>query len=427
MLSKISFHMPRLAEEFDLHIEDAAKRIKEIIRKTPLEYNHTLSNRFKAHVYLKREDLQVVRSYKLRGAYNMMSSLSPKLLSKGVTCASAGNHAQGVAYSCNKMKVRGVIFMPKITPKQKIEQTKMFGNGYIEIVLVGDTFDESAEAAKKYTKEYDMTFIPPFDDTLIIEGQGTIGIEILEDFKEDKIDYIFIPNGGGGLCAGVGTYIKDHSPETQIIGVEPTGAASMKTAFTEGHPVTLDKIDKFIDGAAVKRVGNITYNICKKVLDTICLVPEGEVCSTILKLYNEDAIVAEPAGALSISALNHYASKIKGKNVICIVSGSNNDINRMQEIKERSLIFEGLKHYFIVRFPQRPNALRDFVNHVLNEHVDIVRFEYMKKNERETGPALVGIELDSYSEYEKLWERMVKYGLDFTPLDPTSDIGKYIV
>jgi len=417
----------KLSKKYNLHIEDAAQKLKNIVRRTPLEYNHTLSNRFEANIYLKREDLQIVRSYKLRGAYNMMSSLSSALLAKGVVCASAGNHAQGVAFSCNNMKVRGVIFMPKITPKQKIQQTKMFGNGFVEIILVGDTFDESAEAAKKYTEEHNMTFIPPFDDSRIIEGQGTIGIEILEQFTEGKIDYIFIPIGGGGLCAGVGTYIKDNSPKTKVVGVEPAGASSMKAALKAGHPVTLDSIDKFVDGAAVKRIGDITYPICEEILDKVCLVPEGEVCSTILKLYNEDAIVAEPAGALSISALSHYAPEIKGKNVVCIVSGSNNDINRMQDIKERSLIFEGLKHYFIVRFPQRPNALRDFVNQVLNEHVDIVRFEYMKKNERETGPALVGIELDSYTEYEKLWERMQAYGLDFTPLDPSSDIGKYIV
>ncbi|HCO67207.1 MAG TPA: threonine dehydratase [Dysgonomonas sp.] len=417
----------KLTKKYDLHIEEAAQKIRHIVRNTPLEYNHTLSNRFQANVYLKREDLQIVRSYKLRGAYNMMSSLSSALLAKGVVCASAGNHAQGVAYSCNHMKVRGVIFMPKITPKQKVEQTKMFGNGYVEIILVGDTFDESADAAKKYTQDHNMTFIPPFDDLRIIEGQGTVGMEIIEQFTEGKIDYLFIPHGGGGLCSGVGAYIKDHSPKTRVIGVEPAGAASMKAALKAGHPVTLENIDKFVDGAAVKRIGDITYSICEEVLDKVCLVPEGEVCSTILKLYNEDAIVAEPAGALSIAALSHYSSEIKGQNVVCIVSGSNNDINRMQEIKERSLIFEGLKHYFIVRFPQRPNALRDFVNQVLNEHVDIVRFEYMKKNERETGPALVGIELDSYTEYEKLWERMKQYGLDFTPLDPASDLGKYIV
>lgn len=419
--------LPKITEEFDLHIEEAAIRLSEVIRKTPLELNLSLSRTFDSNIYLKREDLQVVRSYKLRGAYNMLSCLDAELLEKGVVCASAGNHAQGVAYSCNQMGIRGVIFMPKITPKQKIEQTRMFGNGNIEIVLVGDTFDDCANAAKIYTKEHNMTFIPPFDHPQVIEGQGTIGLEILKEIPKGTIDYLFIPIGGGGLCAGVGAYIKDHSPNTKIIGVEPAGAPCMKAAFEANHPVTLAQINKFVDGAAVQRAGDITYPICKKVIDDICLVPEGEVCTTILKLYNKDAIVVEPAGALAITALNHYTDQIKGKNVVCIVSGSNNDINRMQEIKERSLIFEGLKHYFIIRLPQRPNAFKDFLNEVIGEHDDIVRFEYMKKNDRENGPALIGIEVDSVGEYDNLIARMLKYGLDFTLLDPNSDLGKYIV
>ena len=419
--------LPKITEEFDLHIEEAAIRLSEVIRKTPLELNLSLSRTFDSNIYLKREDLQVVRSYKLRGAYNMLSCLDAELLEKGVVCASAGNHAQGVAYSCNQMGIRGVIFMPKITPKQKIEQTRMFGNGNIEIVLVGDTFDDCANAAKIYTKEHNMTFIPPFDHPQVIEGQGTIGLEILKEIPKGTIDYLFIPIGGGGLCAGVGAYIKDHSPNTKIIGVEPAGAPCMKAAFEANHPVTLTQINKFVDGAAVQRAGDITYPICKKVIDDICLVPEGEVCTTILKLYNKDAIVVEPAGALAITALNHYTDQIKGKNVVCIVSGSNNDINRMQEIKERSLIFEGLKHYFIIRLPQRPNAFKDFLNEVIGEHDDIVRFEYMKKNDRENGPALIGIEVDSVGEYDNLIARMLKYGLDFTLLDPNSDLGKYIV
>lgn len=420
MLSKIT-------EEFGLHIKEAASRLQKVVKRTPLEINLSLSRDIGANIYLKREDLQVVRSYKLRGAYNMMSCLNDDELRRGVVCASAGNHAQGVAYSCNMLKTKGVIFMPKITPKQKVTQTRMFGNGSIEIVLTGDTFDDCADAAKKYTAEHNMTFIPPFDDTKIIEGQGTIGAEILQELKNETIDYIFIPIGGGGLCAGVGAYIKEHSPTTKIIGVEPQGAPSMTAAFDAAHPVKLSQIDKFVDGAAVKKVGDLTYPICRKVVDEICLVPEGEVCTTILNLYNRDAIVVEPAGALSIAALNHYKEKLKDKNVVCIISGSNNDINRMQEIKERSLIFEGLKYYFIVDFPQRTNTLRDFVNEVLGEHDDIVRFEYMKKNDRESGPALVGIEVDSREEYEKLIKRMQGYDLDFTLLDPTSDIGKYIV
>ncbi|WP_165041963.1 threonine ammonia-lyase [Dysgonomonas sp. ZJ709] len=417
----------RLTDEFGLHIEEALDRLKGIAKETPLQYLNSLSQYFEANIYLKREDLQVVRSYKLRGAYNMISSLDPELLKKGVVCASAGNHAQGFAYSCNRLGIKGVVYMPKITPKQKIKQTKMFGNGHIEIVLEGDTFDDCADAAKDYSHNHNMTFIPPFDEPRIIEGQGTVGLEVLNEMGEMPLDYIFIPIGGGGLCAGVGAYVKDYSPATKVIGVEPTGAASMNAAFKAGHPVTLNRIDKFVDGAAVKRAGDLTYPICAKVVDDICLVPEGEACTAILKLYNENAIVVEPAGALSIAALNHYASEIRGKNVVCIVSGSNNDIDRMQEIKERSLIFEGLRHYFIIRFAQRPNALKDFVNKVLGDSDDIVRFEYMKKNEKESGPTLVGIELDSIDEYEGLLARMRDYGLDFTILDPDSDLGRYIL
>jgi threonine dehydratase len=417
----------KLTEKYGLDMQKARQRVKDVVKETPLQYINTLSEYFESNIYLKREDLQVVRSYKLRGAYNMISSLDRDLLEKGVVCASAGNHAQGFAYSCNKLGIKGVVFMPKITPKQKIKQTRMFGNGNIEIVLTGDTFDDCAQAAKEYTEVHGMTFIPPFDDLRIIEGQGTIGVDILNQMSETPIDYIFIPVGGGGLCSGVGAYIKEFSPQTKIIAVEPEGAASMRSAFRAGHPVTLAHIDKFVDGAAVKRVGDITYSICSEVVDDICLVPEGEACSTILKLYNENAIVVEPAGALSIAALNHYASEIRGKNVVCIVSGSNNDIDRMQEIRERSLIFEQLKHYFIIRFPQRANALKDFVNKVLGERDDIVRFEYMKKNEKENGPALVGIELETIDEYNNLIARMIEYGLDFTVLDPDSDLGRYIV
>lgn len=417
-----------ITKQYNLHIEEAKERLKQIVKQTPLQYNSTLSRIYEANIYLKREDLQTVRSYKIRGAYNMMSQLSQDKLKNGVVCASAGNHAQGVAFSCNQLKTKGSIFMPKITPKQKIAQTKMFGNGYIDIILVGDTFDDCAKSAKEFAKLKEMTFIPPFDDPKIIEGQGTVGLEILQDFEPNQhIDYIFIPIGGGGLCSGVGAYIKDHTPTTKIIGAEPNGAPSMQAAIKAQHPVKLDKIDKFVDGASVQRVGDTTYNICSKILDDICLVPEGEVCTTIINLYNKDAIVVEPAGALSIAALNHYKQQIKGKNIVCIVSGSNNDINRMQEIKERSLLFEGLKHYFIIRLAQRTNALKDFVNTICNEHVDIVRFEYMKKNDKESGPALLGVELDSATEYNNLIDRMTNLGLDFTVLDPDSNLGRYIV
>lgn len=408
-----------------MDFEAAQQRLKKVVKRTPLILNAGLSKKYQCKVYLKREDLQVVRSYKLRGAYNMMSTLPAEQLQQGVVCASAGNHAQGFAFSCKKLNVKGVIFMPIITPKQKVNQTKMFGEDKIEIKLVGDTFDDCAVAARRFTEENKMTFIPPFDDPRIIEGQGTVGLEILEDLSE--VDYIFIPVGGGGLSAGVGSYFKTYSPRTKIIGLEPEGAPSMFEAIKAGHPVTLDSIDRFVDGAAVKRVGEITFAVCKEVLDDMHLVPEGKVCSTILKLYNEDAIVAEPAGALSIACLDDYAEQIKGKNIVCIVSGSNNDIDRMQEIKERSLQFEGLKHYFLISFAQRPGALREFVNNVLGPTDDITRFEYMQKTNKENGPALVGIELQSRSDYELLLNKLKASNIGFSEINKNDQLFGYLI
>jgi threonine dehydratase len=410
---------------FQLDFAKAKERLSKVVIKTPLQLNRNLSRRYNANVYLKREDLQIVRSYKLRGAYNMMSSLPEEQLQKGVVCASAGNHAQGFAYSCKKLGVKGTVFMPIITPNQKVRQTKMFGEDKIEIKLVGDTFDDCAVAAKKFTEENAMTFIPPFDDYRIIEGQGTVGVEILE--QQSNIDYLFIPVGGGGLASGVGSYFKTYSPKTKIIGLEPEGAPSLYEALKIGHPITLDNIERFVDGASVKRTGDITFSICKEVLDDLHLVPEGKICSTILKLYNEDAIVVEPAGAMSIAGLCNYADEIKGKNVVCIVSGSNNDIDRMQEIKERSLQYEGLKHYFLIRFAQRPGALKEFVNFVLGPNDDITRFEYMQKHNKETGPALVGIELKSKQDYEALMQNLKKFNFNFTELKKDDNMFGYVV
>ena len=406
-------------------ISAAANRLKNIINRTPLSFNANLSKKYHSNIFLKREDLQIVRSYKLRGAYNMMSSLPQHQLMKGVVCASAGNHAQGFAFSCKKLQVKGVVFMPVVTPNQKISQTKMFGEDWIKVKLLGDTFDDCAVAAKKYTLQNEMTFIPPFDDYKIIEGQGTVGLEILEDLQ--RIDYLFMPVGGGGLSAGVGSYFKTFSPQTILIGVEPEGAPAMYESFKAGYPVTLDSIDRFVDGAAVKKVGDITFTICKNVLSEIKLVPEGKVCSTILKLYSEDAIVAEPAGVLSIAALDDYAEQIKGKNVVCILSGGNNDIDRMQEIKERSLQYEGLKHYFLIRFAQRPGALKEFVNFVLGENDDITRFEYVQKHNKETGPALVGIELKLKDDYQVLLQNLNKYQINFTELKKDDNLYGYLV
>ena len=409
----------------DVDYVKAAERVKSVVIKTPLVYNANLSRKYGCSIYLKREDLQVVRSYKLRGAFNMISSLTPKERAGGVVCASAGNHAQGFAYSCKKLGIHGVVFMPVITPGQKISQTKMFGEEYIDIKLVGDTFDDCAFAARQYTMAHKMTFIPPFDDYRVIEGQATMGIEILED--QPKVDYLFVPIGGGGLCAGVGSYFNTYSPGTNIIGVEPEGAPSMKAALAAGAPVTLETIERFVDGAAVKRIGDLTFPICRDVLSGVQLVPEGKVCSTILQLYNEEALVVEPAGALSIAALDYYAEEIKGKTVVCIVSGSNNDIDRMQEIKERSLQYEGLKHYFLIRFAQRPGALKEFVNSVLGPHDDITRFEYIQKHNKETGPALVGIELQSREDYEQLLQRLDRQVINYTELRKDDDLFGYLV
>lgn len=408
-----------------LNVNAAAYALKNVALKTPLQFHAKLSEKFKAEVYLKREDLQVVRSYKIRGAYNLIQSLSEEQRNRGVVCASAGNHAQGVAFSCKQLNIKGVIYMPAITPKQKINQVKMFGGENIEIVLIGDTFDECQAHAVEFTLANNMVFIPPFDHIKVIEGQATVGKEILDELS--GIDFIFVPIGGGGLCAGVGQYFKTYSPNTKIVGVEPQGAPSMKEALKAGKPVVLDKIQRFVDGASVKKVGDLTFELSKDLISEMLLVPEGKVSSTILQLYNEDAIVAEPAGALSIASLEQYADKIKGKRVVCIVSGGNNDIDRMQEIKERSLLYEGLKHYFIVRFAQRPGALKEFVNHILGPNDDIVRFEFIQKHNKETGPALIGIEVKSRDDFKALIERMDSYKLNYTLVNQNENLFEYLV
>jgi threonine dehydratase len=404
----------------------AEHTLKEILEPTPLLHNRTLSQKFGANVALEREDLQMVRSYKIRGAYNKIRSLTEEQRSSGIVCASAGNHAQGVALSCNKLGIVGKIFMPVTTPKQKINQVKMFGGDQIEVVLSGDTFDEANAAAEATCQKEGKTFIPPFNDPKIIEGQGTVGLEILQQ-SSTAIDYIFVPIGGGGLASGIGAVYKQMSPHTKIIGVEPAGAASMKLSVERGEVTSLQEIDKFVDGAAVKRVGDITFDICRQVLDDIVVVPEGKVCSTILNLYNFDAIVVEPAGALSISALDYYAEQIKGKNVVCVVSGSNNDIVRMEDIKERSLLYEGLKHYFVVRFPQRAGALQDFVTNVLGPHDDITYFEYKKKTNRDKGPVLIGIELQNPNDFEGLTERMHEHCIDYQYLNDNPNLFEFLI
>ena len=393
-------------------IDHAATVLSEILDPTPFQKNNNLSDIYDAEIYLKREDLQMVRSYKIRGAYNKIRSLTEEALRNGIVCASAGNHAQGVAFSCNKLQIIGSIFMPVTTPKQKIEQVRMFGREYIEIILTGDTFDAANAAAIKYAQENDKTFIPPFDDPKVMEGQGTIGREIMNQCP-DRLDYIFVPIGGGGLASGLGAYIKAVSPETKIIGVEPGGAPCMKAAIEKGELVELEEIDKFVDGAAVKKAGAKTYEVCKEVLDDIVVVPEGAVCTMIIQMYNKSAIVVEPAGALSTAALRFYADKIKGKKVACIVSGSNNDITRMEEIREKSLLYEGLKHYFIVNFPQKSGAVVSFINNVIGPADDLVHIQYIKKTNKNFGPALIGIELAAKEDFEPLIKRMNESGMKY--------------
>ncbi|WP_157579256.1 threonine ammonia-lyase IlvA [Spirosoma montaniterrae] len=403
----------------------AANRLRGVAVHTPLQENLNLSDRYGATIFLKREDLQVVRSYKIRGAYNKMAALPKEALTKGVVCASAGNHAQGLAYACRKMGVKGTIFMPTTTPNQKVKQVKLFGKEFVEVVLIGDTYDDAFNAANEYVQTHDSTFVHPFDDVLVMEGQGTVGLEIFKD-ANFKIDYLLMAIGGGGLASGVSTVFKQLSPRTKLIGVEPLGSPSMKVSIDEGHVVPLDHIDKFVDGAAVKRVGDTTFEICRQNLDRVVLVPEGKVCTTILQLYNEEAIVAEPAGALTIAALDFLKDEIRGKNVVCLVGGGNNDITRTEEIKERSLLYEGLKHYFIIRFPQRSGAFRDFLN-VLGPNDDITRFEYTKKTNRDTGPAVVGIELKNRDDFEPLIERMQAQNIVFEYLNDQPDIFQFLI
>lgn len=408
------------------NIYKAKVRLKNVAIKTPLMYNQYYSEKYNCTIYLKREDLQVVRSYKIRGAYNKMASLPKKDLKLGVVCASAGNHAQGVALACQKLKVKGKIYMPTTTPKQKIDKVNSFGKSYVEIILVGDTYDDSYAEAIKDSDANQLIFIHPFNDEKVIEGQGTVGLEILEDCEED-IDYIFAAIGGGGIISGIGSYFNQMSPTTEIIGIEPKGAPGMSESLKAGKVITLKEMDVFVDGAAVSRVGDLNFRICQKVVDDMIIVPEGKVCTTILELYNEEAIVVEPAGALTIAALDFYKEQIKGKTIVCLIGGGNNDITRMEDIKERSLLYEGIKHYFIIQFPQRAGALRQFLNDVLGPNDDITHFEYSKKNSRNAGPAVVGLELKNKEDYASLIERMEEYSIDYQTVNDQRMLFNFLV
>ncbi|MDH7444109.1 threonine ammonia-lyase IlvA [Aquimarina sp. 2201CG14-23] len=421
MNSTVTTYFPELED-----IQEAASVIKEVSMVTPLMNSIRYSRKYDANVLMKREDLQRVRSYKIRGAFNKINALNKEQLAKGVVCASAGNHAQGVAFACHHLKIQGTIYMPTVTPKQKVEQTQMFGGSHVTIVLEGDTFDDASKAAKEVCISEGKTFIHPFDDPKTIEGQGTIGLEIFKQ-ADVPIDYVFVAVGGGGLASGLCGAMKALSPKTKIVGIEPEGAPSMLTSIQNNKNTEIFDIDKFIDGAAVQKVGDLNFEICKSYLSDMITIPEGYVCQTILDLYNRDAIVVEPAGALTLAALEFYKDRIKGKNVVCIISGSNNDITRTAEIKERALLFADLKHYFIVRFPQRAGALKQFVGEILGPNDDITHFEYSKKSSRENGPAVVGIELKDKNDLQPLISRMKKHNFFGDYLNDKPDLFQFLV
>ena len=407
-------------------IEDAARVLDGVALQTPLQYNRRLSRKHKADIYLKREDLQEVRSFKIRGAYNKMHALSDAERACGVVCASAGNHAQGVAFCCAELQIEGVIFMPVTTPTQKINKVEGFGAEYVEVRLVGDTFDAANDAARAYCQSKGAIFVHPFDDPKVIAGQGTVGKEIY-DKLEGKIDVVCSCVGGGGLISGVSTYLKAHNPDIRILGAEPAGAASLKAALNQGRIITLDEIDPFVDGAAVKTVGRLTFQIARELVDQVYTVSEGKICTEMVDLYQNEGLVVEPAGVLSIAILDEFAHFIQGKTVVCLVSGGNNDILRYPEIMERSLLYQGRKHYFVIKFAQKPGQLKTLVTDVLGPNDDIVRFEYIKKTNAETGPAFVGIELTSRDDLEPLLTRFAESGLRYEKIESDDLLYGYLV
>ena len=416
-----------MAELFDIKdIQKAKDIVRDVALITPLQRNERLSEQYDANVYFKREDLQPIRSFKLRGAYHKIYKLSDAERKLGIVCASAGNHAQGVALACNKLGIKGTIFMPVPTPKQKLNQVRMFGGENIETRLVGDTFDDAYAAAQSFKDQSKSIFIHPFEDKDVVIGQATLALELLEQ-AQDPIDYILVPIGGGGLISGVLHVFIALSPNTKVIGIEPEGAPAMQQSLENGKNTELNSIDPFVDGAAVRKVGDDAYDLCDNYLDKLVLVSEGKICQSILKLYNREAIVVEPAGAMSTASLKMIGEEIKGKNVVCLICGGNNDITRMAEIKERALLEAKLLHYFIVRFPQRAGALKEFVADVLGPKDDITFFEYSKKNNRSNGPAVVGIELKNPNDFDPLVKRMKSKGFYGDYINNKPDLFQFLI
>lgn len=407
-------------------IEGAHARLQGVVDCTPLQYSRRLSERFGAEVHLKREDLQVVRSYKIRGAYNLMSSFTEEERAQGVVCASAGNHAQGVAFSCSRLHMEGRIYMPENTPRQKVERVRALGGPWTSIVLAGDTFDDTYGQAARDARDARKAFVHPFDDPRIIAGQGTVGVEIAAQ-RESPPDFLIVPVGGGGLLSGLAVYAAARLPATSLVGVEPLGAACLFAALQAGRPVTLPQVDTFVDGAAVRTVGQMNFAICRELIREVLRVPEGQVCTEMIGLYQSEGIIAEPAGALSIAALAQLGERLRGKRVVCIVSGGNNDISRYPEVIERSLIDQGLKHYFLVEFSQRPGALRRYLDEALGPDDDITLFEYIKKSNREYGPALVGVELADRNDFGPLLGRMEGIGLSFEIIGRDSALFRFVL
>ena len=405
-------------------IDAAAERLRGVALRTPLTSSKRLSDRTGAEIWLKREDLQPVRSYKIRGAYNLIAQLSAEERARGVVCASAGNHGQGVAYACAALGVQGRIFVPSTTPRQKRQRMLALGGDHVELVVTGDTYDDSSAAAKIAAAEMGMVLVPAFDDRRTIAGQGTVAHEIVEQLGHAP-DVVLVPVGGGGMVSGILTWFAERYPQTRVIGVEPANAACLQAALKAGGPVELPSIDTFVDGAAVRKAGALTYEITSHYRLEVVTVPEGRVCGEMLDLYQVDGIIAEPAGALASSLLGLWKPE-PGQTVVAMLSGGNNDVSRYAEVIERALIYEGRKHYFLVNFPQEPGALRRFLDQVLGPHDDITYFEYVKRSNRELGPALVGIELGQREDLAGLLQRMEQSRIECERIDSQSTMFRFI-
>ncbi len=410
-------------------VREAAQRVQHAVERTPLQRWERMSIATGATVLLKREDQQSVRSYKVRGAFNLMLRLTESERARGVVCASAGNHAQGVAKACHELDIAGRIFVPRTTPKQKLERIAELGGEQVTLVPVGSTFDEASAAARDFAEADGAVQVHPFDDARTIAGQGTVAKE-LHDQLGHPPDLVVVPVGGGGLIAGMGTYLADACPATRVVGVEPGGAASMAAALAAGGPVRLEEIDTFVDGAAVRQVGQVPFEIASALQLAMTTVPEGRLCAEMLALYQTEGIVAEPAGTLALAAVGPAGSGAPveihpGQTVVCVLSGGNNDISRYAEVEERALLHSGLRHYFVIDFPQEPGALRRFLDHVLGPEDDISLFEYTKRSNRETGPAFVGLTLGSADGYEPLRERMDASGLHYEVISPDSPLFRF--